>query len=998
MREYNYKCAAFLFGCLGLFLPLNLAAQDYWGKTVTAIQYQPAQQPADPHDLADAILVKEGQPLDHLQVAASIDRLFYSGLYDDVKVDAVPDGTGVRITFVTVAKTFIGHVDARGRIKDPPSRGVILGDAQLSLGQPFDPQLVESARTRIEEDMRQNGLFEGSVSATTVEDPVNHQVTIGFVVDAGKRAKYAPPAITGDTKLSDNAIITATGWRVRLIHKWRQVTQSLTDHGTDSIQKKYAKQERLTATINLTSLDYDRQTNRATPHLDIDAGPKISIRALEAKVSKGKLRDLVPVYEEGSVDTDLLTEGARNLTDYLQGKGYPDVDVTFAQEPVKNDLQQINYYVTLGDRRRLVDVSIDGGSYFLDETLRERIFLKPKSLLLRYGRYSETFVRKDEEALTNLYQSNGFRSVKVTSTLKPNFKGNANDLGVTYHISEGPQWRISSLIIQGTNLLKLDSIQQDLSSAEGQPYADVNIATDRNRILEYYYSNGFPNATFRYQVNADSANNTVALVYQIIEGPREYVRKVIVTGLDITKYSLIEKSIDLKDGEPLSMTKVNDVSRKLSDLGVFSNVNAALQDPDGRNQYKYVLYDLQEANRYTFNVGLGLEVGQFGGTTSNLSQAGGSKGISPIVSFDVNRLNFLGLGQTLSLQNRYSSLEQRESLNYIIPRFLGSQNRTVTFSILYDTTQDVQTFSSRREEASVQTSQRFNRASTLQVKFAYRRVSTGSLSIPALIVPLLSQPVRIGILSASYIQDHRDNPADAHRGFWNTIDTGIAGNFFGSQRSFARVLARNATYTSIGRNLVFARQTQFGVILPFNVASGTLAVDEIPLPERFFGGGGTSMRGFGDNQAGPRDIGTTSEMGNPTTNATGFPIGGNALFFNTFELRFPLLGPNISGVFFHDMGNIYNSLGDISLGYRQPSNGNFNYAVQSPGFGIRYRTPLGPIRVDFSYALNPSNYEGYSSSVTVQQLLNPSTCGSACTLGPQRLSHFNFFFSIGQAF
>ena len=121
-------------------------------------------------------------------------------------------------------------------------------------------------------------------------------------------------------------------------------------------------------------------------------------------------------------------------------------------------------------------------------------------------------------------------------------------------------------------------------------------------------------------MNADSANNTVALVYQIIEGPREYVRKVIVTGLDITKYSLIEKSIDLKDGEPLSMTKVNDVSRKLSDLGVFSNVNAALQDPDGRNQYKYVLYDLQEANRYTFNVGLGLEVGQFGGTTSNLSQ------------------------------------------------------------------------------------------------------------------------------------------------------------------------------------------------------------------------------------------------------------------------------------------------------------------------------------------------------------------------------------------
>ena len=470
-------------------------------------------------------------------------------------------------------------------------------------------------------------------------------------------------------------------------------------------------------------------------------------------------------------------------------------------------------------------------------------------------------------------------------------------------------------------------------------------------------------------------------------------------GLDRTRASLVDKDIDLAPGEPLSLTRINEISRKLSNLGVFADVQSAVQDSDGRTIYKDVLYDLDEANRYQFNIGLGLEVGQFGGTTNNLSQAGGSKGASPIVSFDVSRIDLFGRGQTLSLQTKYSSLEQRESLNYIVPRFFGSANRTVTFSLLYDTTQDVQTFSSQREEASVQTSERFSRASTLLARFAYRRVSTGSLNIPALLVPQLLESVRIGILSASYIQDHRDNPSDAHRGFWNTIDTGVAGGFFGSQRSFARVLARNATYTSIGRNLVFARQTQFGVIVPFAIAAGTSPSDEIPLPERFYGGGGVSMRGFGDNQAGPRDIGTATEMGNPSVNATGFPIGGNALFFNTFELRFPLLGPNISGVFFHDMGNIYTTLGDMTLAYKQPSMGNFNYAVQAPGFGIRYKTPLGPIRVDFSYALNPTVYDGYSSSLTIQQLLDcgPSTA-STCTSSKQTLSHFNFFFSIGQAF
>ena len=447
------------------------------------------------------------------------------------------------------------------------------------------------------------------------------------------------------------------------------------------------------------------------------------------------------------------------------------------------------------------------------------------------------------------------------------------------------------------------------------------------------------------------------------------------------------------------------MARQLSDLGVFASVNTAVEDSDGTNFHKTVLFDFDEAARYTFNVGFGLQVGQFGGTTNNLSNAGGSQGASPIIAFDVSRLNFLGTGQTVALQTRYSTLESRVALSYIVPHFLGSFNRTVTFSALYSNTQDVQTFASRREEASVQTSQRLNRASTVLLRFAYRRVSTSSIQIPSLLIPSLLQPVRIGILSGSYIQDHRDNPADAHSGFWNTVDGGIAGNFFGSQRNFYRILARNATYTQIGRRFVLARQTQLGGIIPFNSPSGQSAFDLIPLPERFFGGGGVSMRGFGDNQAGPRDIGTPNELpGQATTTPTGFPIGGNGLFFNNVELRFPLAGPNISGVFFHDMGNIYTSFSDISLRYSQRNNQDFNYAVQAAGFGIRYKTPLGPVRLDLAYAFNPPAYQGFSSNLTTQQLLSctPAEIGNPafpnCTASAQKLGHFQFFFSIGQAF
>ena len=337
-----------------------------------------------------------------------------------------------------------------------------------------------------------------------------------------------------------------------------------------------------------------------------------------------------------------------------------------------------------------------------------------------------------------------------------------------------------------------------------------------------------------------------------------------------------------------------------------------------------------------------------------------------------------------------------------MPRFLGSPTRTVTFSLLYDTTQDVQTFSSRRAEVSAQTSQRFNRASTLLLRFAYRRVSTDNVNIPLLLIPQLLQPVRIGILSASYIQDHRDNSTDAHHGFWNTVDTGVAGNFFGSERNFVRVLGRNATYTPIGRNLVFARQTQIGAILPFHVPP----TFRIPIPfccqSDFLAGAAFRCEALGITKPVPGISEPRRMGGTPASVPTGFPIGGNALLFNTFELRFPLFGPNITGVLFHDTGNIYTNFSNVSLDYHQANNQDFNYALQSPGFGIRYKTPLGPLRVDFAYALNPPAYLGFNKNETIQDLIQckPSQIGNPsfpnCTSSPERLNHFQFFSLSGR--
>jgi outer membrane protein assembly complex protein YaeT len=1007
-REGTTRICIPIFSLVLLFTGLARGqAQKFNGRMVTSVQYVPAGQPLDEHDLEGMQLVKPGSPLDLNQVATTIDNLWASGAYNDIQVDAEASREGVAIRFITKPRWFIGHVAAEGNIKDPPNRSVIIADSLLALGEPFNPDEVETARQMIARELKNNGLYQGQVGVSYLRDPITHQVTIRFEVQAGKRARYTKPKITGDKKLSDDEIIDATGWQWPIIHWWRQITQSLTQKGIDSIHKRYAKANRLTATVDLKGITYDPLTGRGRPELNIDAGPKIRLRALEAKVSKKKMRQLVPVFQEGSVDNDLLFEGAQNLRNYFQSKGYPDADVTFKQEPLKNGEETINFYIALGPRRKLVHIGFTGSHYFERGTLTERMFLRTAGTILnRYGRYSEAFRNRDAEAIASLYRANGFKNVKVTSTVQTNYNGHKDDLGVTFHIDQGAQWRVGKLTIEGDYKLPLDGLKKQLRSIPGQPYSILAITADRNRILEDYFAHGYTKASFSYTSSPGAEPATMDLTYRIQEGPRDFVRRVIVSGVYRTRPSLVRKQITLYQGEPVSLVQMNDIARRLMDLGVFANVDASLQNADGSSHYKYVLYDVHEAARYSFHVGLGLQVGQFGGTTTLLSHAGGSKGVSPLVSFDVSRINFRGTGETVSLQTSYSTLQQHASLNYIFPRVFGSPSRSLIFSGIFDTTQDVQTFSGRREEASMQLSQRFNRASTVQARISYRRVSTSNVQIPSLLIPQFLQPVRIGMLSFDYIQDHRDNPADAHHGFWNTLDVGLAGSFFGSQRNFLRVLARNATYTSLGHNMVLARQTQLGEILPFNIPEGLNRFDAVPLPERFFGGGSVSMRGFGDNQAGPRDIGTLNEMPGPCVppacEPTGFPIGGNALFFNNVELRFPLLGTSVQGVLFEDMGNIFTTFSNISLSYHQKSLQDFNYTVQAPGFGIRYKTPLGPLRVDFSYALNPPHFLGFNVDETIQDLLTctPSQIGVSdlCTPRPQQLGHFQFFFSIGQAF
>jgi outer membrane protein insertion porin family len=950
---------------------------DYEGKRIVSVAFSPASQPMEADQLSRLLPFHPNDTLNLDDVRRAIDSLYNTGRYLEIAVDVTPAENGVAVTIITTPHFFVGQVSVEGA-DDPPSASQLVNTAKLGLGTGFSETEVTQASLRLKTLLQSNGFYEAEVKPEISYRSATEEADIHFVLALGPRAKFSRPEITGDAGSEAGEVSGRTNWQKWWgLLGWRQVTENRVQQGLERVRRSYLKGNHLLAKVQMERMEYNSSTKTVTPHLRIEAGPEVTVKAEGDKISSGHLKQLIPVYQEQSVDQDLLVEGQRKVEDFFQAAGYFDVKVEYRQDQLEGGEQAIVYTITRGPRYKLVKLDVQGNKYFTNETVRERLAVKPASLLqYRQGRFSLDLLERDKEAIKDLYTANGFRDVKVESKIATGYKGKELDLAVAITIEEGSQWFVSDLDVTGVDLRLVPVIQDLVQSAAGQPYSSFNVATDRDNILNYYFNNGYPEARFDYQATPGPRPNTMSLRYAVQEGRRNFVRDVIITGLKETNEKLVDSRLAVAPGDPLSQSQMVEGQRRLYDLGIFAKVNMAVQNPEGRERNKYVLYQFEEASRYSVSTALGAEIARIGGGDPNsLQSPAGAVGFSPRVSLGLSRNNFMGIGHTIGVLSRFSNIQKRVALNYLAPQFSGNEKNSLSFSALWDDSRNVRTFTSRRWEGTAQFSQRLSRATTAQYRLTYRRVTVdeNTLNISASLIPLFSQPTRVGLAAVTLIQDRRDDPIDSHRGYYNTVDVGVAARALGSQTQYGRVVWRNSTYYQLGKDRVLARSISFGGLYNYGTSP-------IPLPERFFAGGASSHRAFPENQAGPRDP------------ITGFPVGGNAFLVNSIEYRFPLIGQSLGGVLFHDAGNVYTDLNSISFRYRQRGLTDFDYMVHAVGFGFRYRTPIGPVRLDLAYSPNSPRFVGFEG--TREDLL----LGKGIPNVLQRISRFQFHFSLGQSF
>jgi outer membrane protein assembly complex protein YaeT len=983
----------------------------------------------------------EGSPLSREAVASSLRQLFETGLFDSIEVLAQSSGEGVELIFRGVPRSFIGMVSVAGA-KGATVNTQLERAARLNTGTRFTEAKITEALAQMRQVLAQNGFNEPSISYKLAPHPAEQLTDIAFVVVSGPQARVGKVEVDGDPGINPEEFRRLAHLRSGALVDHETVNRALA-----GLLKYYRGQKRLEAEIKLESQTY--APRRMDYRFSANKGPVVKVVVEGVSLTEDRIKRLIPVFEEGTVDDDLLNEGNRRMRDYYQSLGYFDVKVDHTSSSPHPGEVLIAYNVQQGTRRRVERVSVTGNHYFDSGTLEELLSVHAANAVDHHGVYSQALLSADVSALEAVYQNNGFASVKVTpeTTLAepvpqptpavPNAPKAPAPLAVVYHIEEGQQQRVGAVHLDGNEHIETLKLLPLLNTEAGQLLSPGYLANDRDALVTEYMGRGFEQA--HVEVEEKPEPNNAALMdisFRITEGPQLFVRNVQLTGLHYTRPDTVGRAITLHPGNPLSQAELDATQRNLYEYALFNEINVAVQNPDGGETSKTVLIQATEARRWTLSYGGGFEVQT--GTPVNGCQGylatgvkctpSGRTGVSPRILLAITRNNLFGREQSASIQGNYGLLEQKIDLIYQDPHFSIDRNFGFTFTGGYANSQDVTTYVASRLEAGFRLTENFNRpgnglsrANTFIYGYDFRRVKVAedTLQVYPQEVSVLAAAVRVGGPGFTWLRDTRDSAVDAHRGTYTSFQEFLSQSKFGAQAEFSRIDTSNSSFYSFDKNkFVLARNTRYGQERAFGSGDAEL----IPLPERLFAGGSTSLRGFSINAAGPRDP------------ETGFPIGGAGALVNNTELRLPpptlpYFGNTVSFVIFHDMGNIFTNAGDAwvsALRIHQPDRDNckiltpldtstnpptepyphgvtngpetstghqgicsFNYFSHAPGLGVRYHTPVGPIRFDFSYNLNPPIFPvnvNYSQTVPTDN----QHVGEA--------AHFNFFFSLGQTF
>jgi len=855
---------------------------------------------AGEQNLEELISIRKGEPYSLKKVDQSVKQIYQTGLFSDIRVLRSGDAR-VDLTFVLTHNLTTRSLSFFGR-KELPQKKMREAVEVLRPGSIFSEDKIDQAVGELRELLKKEGYFEPEILAETEKDTNASVADVGFKIGSWKRFTIGKIAFSGSPIVPESELSKRLRNREGAIYVPSKFQEDL-----QRLKVYYNSLGYQRAALDIVREDFDEADSRVALMISVLPREKISFLIRGASVPASLL---APIWEERIFEEWGLAEGEARILTYLRKQGHVFASTRSRIERLENEIRVI-YDVSPGETYRVDSVEFDGLSSFSSPRIRAEVGINEKLPFFALLNGERLFEIPREIEL--FYRTNGFPDCHVDINLKSRGKAAT----AVFFIREGPQDRITRLALEGVSVFSADAVRASMVSTEGGPFFAPDVRKDVERIEAFYLDRGVRGTKIVSEIKPISTSS-LSVTISVNEGRRVRIGGIVITGNKVTRKKSILREVRLKEGDDASRELILETKRRLEGLGVFSEVK--VDEVPVSEESENLVITVREGERNYASLGVGLET-----RNEPRSFALWENDIRLRGTAEFIRSNVFGTASQVSLVTQFSLIEKRGVISWEQPYFFGIPMQTSMNAWLEG--EDRKSFGFDRRGISLNTVKPLAGGFLLLGTISLSRTKLTYLEIAESEVDRQLQPYSTTLVSGSMIWDRRDDTFNPARGFFLSFVGEWAYPAFKTESDYLKGFLKCQYYYPVLTHLNFSTTARLG-----------LGRGRMPVPERFFAGGSNSFRGDTFDELGPKDP------------KTGMPTGGKAMLVVNLEMKFPLFPilRDLSGAVFYDIGQVFSKRKDFSLF-------NFQGAL---GFGLRYRTPLGPVRFDLGWNLDDPKKKG----------------------------------------